>query len=557
MPVELNVKTQLGKIITELQAIQAESDKVADGLSDAGAKIGDHLNTQTQKTHRYLAGLQSFGGRVASQLISDFKALASVNALAGSLKFSSQFAGSVKETISLSDSIRRLGSTLGITGQAMARFQDKMTRGLGQIGLSSEAAANALGGLAQTPVRGENNLLAYSRSAGQLASISNERGQEGTIAAGLSRVVTARGGDPNDLAQMKAVSDDVLRIRRATGRSASEVLGAMDQLFSNANKAFQKRLQGGGAVSLASAALIGGKGSTAFLERYLSSNRFQQFGPQAQGLGSIVGKDGSLNLKAMEGVLKEAKGRGLGDAQAGLTTFGMSDEEAQGFIRLTEAMRSNGALIEENRKRVVDQNEEYRKSMGLGDAFKANLNKLKGLLPTGGATQGLTDILGSASQSTGGAAAVTGGAGLLAALLAGGGLRGIGKGLGVGGFAKGAAIEAATGRQVQPVYVTNAAEIGAGGAISTALGGAGLAGKVGKTLGVVGAGVAAFEAGGAVGNYLDSTETGGKVFDKLADVLLALTQKLGYMNGKPIKVELNPRQLKESRQPTRGASYGP
>ncbi len=564
--VELNVRTQLNKIVKELQEISGEADNVGENLAAGLDKLTESLNTQTQRTQRALAGLQSFGGRVASQLVRDFKALASINALAGSLKFSEMFRGAVKETLSLNDAIRKLGNTLGIAGSDMVRFQDSMSRGLGEIGLSSEAAAKALEGLSQTPVRGQENLIAYSKTAGQLASISKEQGQEGAIAQGLSKVVTARGGNPNDVNQMKAVADDLLRIRLATGKSASEILSAMDQMFSGANKAFQKRLQGGGAVTLASAALIGGKGSTSFLERYLGSNRYQRAGMEAQGLGKIVDRTGGLSLPAMEQTLAAAKGRGMGDAQAGLTTFGMSDEEAQGFIRLTEAMRQNAGLIEESRKRQVDINQTYRESMGLLESFSASLNKLKGLVPTGSVTQKGTSILQSASQSAIGAGVVAGSAGLVAALLAGGGLRGIGKAAGLGGLAKGAAVEGLTGREVVPVYVVNAAEIGGGG-LGGLAGKAGVGGLLG-TAGLVGAGVAVGAAviGAGKMNYdelaakamapMKEAEAKHEENIKILESINAGIHTIANKNGRQI-IELNKRELKESRQPNRGGSFGP
>lgn len=569
MPVELNVRSELNRIIGELTQIQEAAGKVGDGLADAGKKVGDGLEDQAKKTQTALEKLRSFGGRVADQLVRDFKALASINALAGSLKFSEMFRGSIKETVTLSDSIRKLGTTLGIARGEMSRFQDDVTKGMAKVGLSSTAAANAIAGLAESPVRGEKNILAYATTAGQLASVGRQQGQEGEVAKGLAAVVTARGGNPNDQAQMRAVGDDVLRIRNATGRSVTDILGSMQQLFSGANKSFQGRLQGGGAVSLASAAMIGGAGATAFLESYLKSNVFQRFGSNAQGLGGIVGKDGSLNLAQMEAALGTARGRGMGDEQAGLTTMGLSDDEAKGFIRLTEALRQNQDAVDGARKQQVDLNAAYRESMGLGEAFGANLNRVKGMVsgPLASGTQGLTDVLSSASQSGLGAAAVTGGAGILAALLAGGGLRGVGKGLGVA-----AATEAATGRQVQPVFVTNfPSGFGMGDGLGSLAKGAGIAGALG-TVGLVAAGVAV-----GVGAVAAGAANESKLSDEalaplkraeakdneqkqiLKDINASMQQlKVITTNGR-IEVEVRSKSpdIKASRTPNRGGSFGP
>lgn len=559
MPVELNVRSELSRIIGELQQIHGAAQKVGDGLDDAGKKIGDSLNGKAKETETYLARLQSFGGRVADQLVRDFKALASVNALAGSLKFSETFRGSIKETIALSDTVRKLSGTLGIAGKDMAKFQNDATRSLSKVGLSSEALSNSLSGLAETPVRGQGNFIAYAERAGELASVSRQRGSEGDIARGLSRVVTARGGNPNDQAQMRAVSDDVLRIRQATGKSATEILGAMEQLFSGANKAFRSRLQGGGAVSLAAAALLGGQGSTSFLEGYLKTNKFQQFSPNSQGLGGIVGANGALNLTQMEAVLRDARGRGLGDEQAGLTTMGLSNEEAQGFIRLTEALRENQAVVESARTKQVDLRKTYQDSLEMGEAFNRVLSRTKGIFQFSGAGHGLTSLLTGAGNSDAGAIATTVGSGILAALLTGGGIRGI---------AKAAGIEAATGREVTPVFVTNfpAGFGGAGGLLGQAASGLGIAGA----LGAVGIGAAAVGTGALIAanesklaaQATEPLERARAKQDSDNAILKEISghlQQIKFTNGANgrVRVELNKRELREASPQNRGASFGP
>jgi hypothetical protein len=565
MPVELNVRSELSRIIGELAQIHEASAQVGDGLSDAGKKIGDELNKKSKETETYLERLRSFGGRVADQLVKDFKALASVNALAGSLKFSEMFRGSIKETITLSDSVRKLAGTLGIAREEMSRFQNDATRALAKVGLSSESLSNSLGGLAETPVRGQKNLIAYAETAGELASVSRERGREADISRGLSKVVTARGGNPNDVSQMRAVADDVMRIRSATGKSASEILQAMESLFSGANKSFQGRLQGGGAVSLASAALFGGKDATGFLERYLHSNVFQRFGADAQGLGGIIGKNGALSLPAMESVLKTARGRGLGDEQAGLTTMGLSDEEAQGFIRLTAALRDNEATVEAARTKQVDLRKSYEESLEMGEAFNRVLGRTKSLMQVPSLAHGATDLLTKAGSSDVGAVATTVGAGVLAAVLTGAGLRGIGKAAGV---------EAATGRQVTPVFVTNfPSGFGAGGLGDLAKG-AGVTGLL-STVGLIGAGVvvggAAIAAGAAnESRVADETLAPLKRFQEresanekiLQDINTSMKQQVQILSSpKSGRIEIDVRattpNIKATPSPNRGASFGP
>lgn len=454
--VEVEVKSQLSKILTDLQDIQKAGSSLSVTFNLMSGEVGKSVDEQTKKVKTGLEQMQEFGRRVAGQLKKDFSALFSVGSLAGGLQLTNQLSGSVKEAITLSDTVRRLGSIFGIVGADATKFQTNLQQGLAGIGASSEAAANALKGLSETPVRGQQNLIQYAKTATQLASISGQKGQEGEIAKGAAGIITARGGNPNDLGQLSAVSEEILKIRKATGRSVTEITGALGALYTATNSKFKGALQNGGSTTLAAAAVTGGPQATSFLENFIGKSQFNRLGQEAQGFKNIVTPQGGLNAKAIEQITQEAKGRGMGDVQSGLATMGLSDEEAKGFMRLSDALKDNGTAINGAKDQVVDLNEEYRRSMGLGDSFKANINKLKGYLSPGisAASQGATDLLGKASETTGGAAVVTGGAAILAALLTGGGLRGIGKGL-IGDTVKEKAMEAATGEKYTEVWVKN------------------------------------------------------------------------------------------------------
>jgi hypothetical protein len=293
-------------------------------------------------------------------------------------------------------------------------------------------------------------------------------------------------------------------------------------------------------------------------------NRIERKGLEAQGFGNIVGKNGELNTGAISRTMAEAKSRGMGDAQAGLKTFGFGDEEAKGFIRLADAIEKSGDTINHAKDQVVNINEEYRKSMGLGDAFRANINKIKGVLSPAisAVSQGATSLLGKASESGVGAGVVTAGSAVLAAVLAGGGLRGIGKGL-LGGEAKSMAIEAATGEHVQRVEVINfPSGFGssggglldkAGGVVSKAAGLGGIAATAGTIGTVASAGVAAGEAVKFIGE-------GGleDAIRELVDHFKSKDTAAPYSGALPqtsanIKVELKSKDLKAAVLPGRGA----
>ena len=527
---KISVRSDLLKIVEDLKVISQTAQETADSLAAASKELGKQVDDQVSIVSGGMRKVQQFGKDLVRQLGSDFKALFSVNALAGGMKLSEQFSGSVKQAVQLNDTIRNLAPIFGMTEARAEAFKRKLVQGLGEIGLGSDAAAAALAGLAETPVRGEKALEAYAKTASELASISKQKGQEAGIAKGLAGVVTAQGGNPNDPRAMQRVAEDIVRIRNATGKSATEALDTLSKLFSSANQDFKKKLLQGGGVSLAAAGLIGGQGSTAFLERYLGLSRQGRAGYEAQGLGHLIGDNGQLDRGAFQKTIAEAKGRGSGNAEFGLQTMGMTEDEAKGFLRLSQALEQNGDSVERARTSVVDLNKEYADTMSLGDAFRANLNHLKGtfsgFLEKVGAPDLLnkaTDALQGASQSGAGSAAVVGGGALLAAMLTGKGLSGIGDLL--SGEAKKKAIEEITGDKVTRVEVINwPTGFGGpgGGLLDKVTGGGGGANdwtSWGKSAGGVVAGDAAV--GGAVAGEGAGAAAGGGLLAGAAPVAAA------------------------------------
>lgn len=554
--VEIPVKSQLAKIVADLEKIQSAAAGLSGQFKKMGDDVGKNVKGNTRQVQNGLQQLQGYGRRVADQMRQDFASLFSMQSLGAGLKLSNQFGGSIKEAVSLSDTVRRLGSIFGIAQKDFASFQSDMQKGLAAIGASSEAAANALGGLAETPVRGKDQLIEYSMIATELASVSGQKGQEGATAKGLAGVITSRGGNVNDMGQVHDTTNQIMQIRKATGKGALEIEAALSDIYSRVNKDFKGRLANGGATSLASASLVGGPQATAFIEKYLAMNRIERKGLEAQGFGEVVKSNGEINTKALLQTLSEAKSRGLGDAQAGLKTYGFSDDEAKGFIRLAEAIRTNGDAINGAKNQVVNLGEEYKHSMSLGDSFRASINRLKGTFAPfiATATQGATDMLGAASHSTAGALAVTGGAAALAAVLAGGGLRGIGGGL-IGGALKSKAIEAATGEKVQKVEVINfPAGMGIGGGAAVA--GGGIMGALGKGAAVLGAGAAGYAVGDMARQKLDSyvaanpDSTTAQVDKKVDSAIESFFIKLGP------KLGLLP-ELVQPTQRVKDGMYGP
>ena len=562
MAAEIKVRSDLLKIVEDLKKIQKASEQMTKSLKELNEGIGDDLDRDTKKVETGLNRLRQLGRRVADQLRSDFKTLFSANALASGLQLNNQFRGTIKETVALSDAIRKMGNRFGIAGTDFSKFQNTLTNGLGKVGLSSEAAVRTMQGLLETPVKGQEALLEYSKTAGQLASLSGQAGREGDIAKGIARVIQARGGDPNDVGQMRGVAEDLRRARNATGKGPAELLGSMEDLFTNMSEDMRKRISTRGLTNLAAAGAVSGPNSTKFLEEFLGKSPIARKAMEAQGFKDIFNDQG-LDVEKFRKASGDILGRIGEDPRLAAQTLGLSEEAAEGFIRLARSLDQVKTAQDQIRSSTGSVEQQYRQSLSMSEAFGASLNRLKGYISgaLSPATQGLTNMLGDMSQSDAGAATVAGGAAIAAAVLTSKGLSGLGKAAGVGGLAKGAAVEAITGRQVVPVYVTNAAEIGAGAA-----GMGGLGGKAGKIAGAAGGAGIALAAGMAVGgalNQLIDTSTQGRTAEgfegsAVERLIFKLEQLLGTKNAKAIEqslkvtVQSKDKDLKTEVKPSRG-----
>lgn len=564
---EVTVRSELLKIVEDLKKIAEAQQQVGEGFKKTGEEVGNSTTEQTKRVQTAMDRMRGFGRRVADQLKSDFRSMLSISALGESMKLTEQFRGSIRETISLSDTIRKLGGVFGVAKKDFADFQGKLTKGMGDIGLSSESAARALEGLSQSgaPVAGQASVGGYARTAGMLASTTRNQGRESDIARLIAQVIQARGGNVNDLKQIGAVAEDVRRVFNATGTGAEQTLNAMKSIFTNMSKDFRQKITTRGLANLAATATMAGPNSTKFLEEFLGKSPIARKAMEAQGFGGVI-SDKGLDVEKFREASKAVLGRIGMDPRKAAQTLGLSEEAAEGFLRLAESLDRVKAAQESVNSATGDLESQYRGSQTMGEAFRGSINRVKGLLsaPLGAVTQKGTDLLSEASQSDLGSAAVVGAGATAAALLAGFGLRGVGKGL--GGVAKGAAVEAATGRQVQPVYVVNASEIGSGG-VGAAAGAMGMAGKaagvLGKAGGVLGAGVAGYEVGEALNSVIESKTQGvtqeGFQGNAIERLIFKLDQLVGGDAAKrvvaaeqKVRVELNPKELREAKRPGRG-----
>lgn len=577
--VTLTGKAELEQIYKSLKKINDHATDAMNEIGTLGKRTEENLDKTTKKTENNIKKTGGLLRRLASQLFSDFKALASLQSVAAGLKLSSQFSGSLKESVKLNDTVRRLGTSFGVAKKDFGTFQAALARGLGDIGASSEAASNALEGMAGFGVEGIESAKNLAKGAVTLAGIGGEKGNEKQVASGIASAIQNQGKDVNDLGAQKAVIGEVTAAVTATGKSASEILNAMNEIFTSMPVELRKSIGPAAMAQMATIATTVGPSATKAIQEYLSKSTEQRTAMEAQGFN--VFKGGKLDMNALKSFIKTTEGRGL-SARESLKSAGFSDEAAEGLVRIGEKSDLVSKNLEKLSGATRDNEAAFRSTMGIMDSFKGSINTVKGWAESAfsGVSQTINDIL-SRQVGHAGAAAVVAGGGIAAAALTGFGVKKISEmllGKTVGGAVSHGLAEETLGADVQKVFVVNAAEIsGGGGGVKSAkdiLGGAKsfipALGAFGLAAGAVGAAGATYAlAGYGAGKFLvnpaldkltqGENESGfqGNAVERLLDKLDQWTGGSLSGNQPPevtVKIETKEPNLMPRSGPTRGTS---
>lgn len=514
--VTLSVRTELSKIIDDLDKIAQRGKQVEQELAQFGKSMGEGYADQVNQAESMMDRFRTMTSRVVKQISDSFKTIFSLNAVRESLRLSDQFRSAVKESFVLNDTIRKLGTSFGIADREFSRFQSNIVSGLGKIGLSSDVASRTLKGLYGTPVHGQGALVEYAQISGQLASISATTGQEGQIAKGIAGVIRARGGDPNDRDAMRRVAEDVRRVFNVTREAPAHTLQSMETLFTRMPQDLRREVSTRGLAQMASIQDIAGPNATLFFQELLSKSPVQRLALEQQGFSGMFDK-GGINLERFGQSFQKILGRFVGDPRLAAQTLGISEDAAEGAIRMNEHLKELVKTMEKFNAMGGNLGEQYKTSLGFGEAFRTNIAQVQRFMSPliAGVTEKGTEFLSATGQSPLAAAGVVAGGGMLAALLAGSGMRGLSKlipGAGIAqtglGIAKGELAKKA-GADMS-VYVVNAAEIGgnmAAAGTASILPFLGKAGLVGTAAGV-GAG-AGMGINALLDRYTQGTEQGG------------------------------------------------
>lgn len=533
--VKLTARTNLLKLLEDLDKLKAKGQEISDTLKESGKDTSDSLSSQTKRVETNFQKISSFGRRVAEQLRGDFKTLFSIGGLAGGLKLSQQFANAVTEAVNLTDTIRKLGQVFGISRDRFRDFQSNLTKGLGDIGLSSDTAARAIEGLAASgaQVTGEQAVQRYAITAGQLASVTNQRGQEANVARLLAQTLQARGISPNNEQALQRLAEDTRRVFNATGATATDTLNGIKTIFQSLPQDLRQNLTSQGVSQLATISAVAGPQATKFLEEFLGKSPIARKAFEAQGFSGVFTEQG-LDINKFRQASGSILSRVGGDPRLAAQTLGLSEEAAEGFVRLAESLDRVKSAQDEVIRQTGNLNQQFDQNKTLSEAFTSNFSKFKAILadPLSTVIDSLTQLFSETSKSNLGSTAVTGGSAVAAAALTSLGLKGIGLTLGGG------------------VLSSAAGVLGGVAAGATGIGAAGLAG-----------GVIGNTSNALIDRYTQGSTSEGFQGNIIERLIFKIDQLIGGQAAQRITaaqkviVEAAPRDFTISKQPTRGSSH--
>lgn len=323
------------------------------------------------------------------------------------------------------------GGSFGIAQSQFGKFQSEMQKGLGDVGLSGEAAANALEGLMGTQVKGEQDLIRFSKQAGMIAALSGEAGQESTIARGIADVAL-KGFSPEQ------IGTSLARMQQGAGVKGTEGVAMMRDVLGTMS---QEQIKGmGGLKGIEDLAIImqtTGKDSVSFLQSLVQAGVDQKAVFKTFMAEGIFGEKG-FNADAFKGFIDNMK-RMREDPKAALEIAPEMQQSASALLMLADNLDRVKQQTNQLNQSFVSTEESLVKNRGFAESFSAAINKVFGNLNIGRVTQPLTEMFSQLASSDVGSAAMVAGSAIVAAVLAGMGMKGAGKALGLPGLLKGGA----------------------------------------------------------------------------------------------------------------------
>ncbi len=491
------------KILTALNDTGDRVKELAREIEEAlGKQAPESIGKMEKAAEKGSNDISAYFRNLGKRIKEDLKTAFDIGGLMGGLKIAKELGEGIKQVFDLEKAFDRLNTRLGLSGKAYQAFRSEIGKSVASTGQKLEdimpgvETAAAKGG-----VKSPEQLSLIGEALGKVRAATGENTE--ALSSSVVEILKTQ-GKAVTAASFKSTLD-ALQATRTTGafKTAGEA-GASIQAITQGVSKEQLQLMGldtrklGG---LAAQASRGGEAGQDILQHILKTAT--EIGGKERlnaVLGPIFDKSGKLDVAALGKVNKQKFGQYseqvlssvTGSDQAGLSRFIDSFKSGMGdFNKVVNGSNETNKQFKtatNNLASTVDQFKEKTKNAsreigdGLSTAGKAFLNKdfqgaLSALKGTGKAALDNKEVLAGAA-----------GLGLAGALMGGAGAKGL-----LGSLAGGQAAKAAG---IEPVYVTNAAEIGSG--VGGFLGKAGLVGGV-------------LAAGGAAGAALGNTEVGGKI----------------------------------------------
>lgn len=417
--VTLTGRAELDQIYKSLKHISEQSERSMKVIGELGKKVNDNLEKTGKNAETRLKKTGQVLRKMADSLYSDFKALMALQALQGAQAIGNKFKSTIADSIELSDSIRKVGQSFGIATKDFTQFHGLMTKGLGDIGASSEAAAKALEGLTGFGIKGQANTADMVKNTIMLASIGREKGNEQGVGTSFGRAITASGKNPNDQNVRKEFAGEASAVIATTGKTATEVLDSMADILEKMPKDFRDKIGPKGVAQLTAMSSVGGANATKAIAKLLSLDKIQRMPLEAQGFKPFDSK-GNIDLKNIMKFVDTVGKRAPG-TRTSLTTAGLSEEEAEGLARMGEQSGRAADVLDKLAGASRDVGTQFESMKTLAERFDSSFNRVKAMLADFMAplTEGIAGLLGSAGKSDTGATLVVAASALVATLMAG------------------------------------------------------------------------------------------------------------------------------------------
>lgn len=533
--------------------IDLDPKKVTDAMSDIAAevkklseKIDSALGKEAPKSiakfedaaERGTNKISTFFRNMGTRMKEDLKTAFDVGKLLAGIKIGESFAAGTHQILDMERAFDRLNTRLKLTSRQMTDFKKQVGS---RVSATGQKLEDVLPGVETASAKGGiNSPEQLSSIAESLAKAKATTGEDTSALSETIVEILKSQGQKITGASFKQTLDALqsTRVHGAFG-TAGEAGHAIESMAPYAKKMGLGTRELGG---LAAAASRSGASGQDILRQLMEKG--SSIGGQEQ-LNAVFGtqlfKKGKLDAGAFQNINKDRYGKysqqvlgeasGMTGASGGdLSRFIDSMKEGMGdFNKVAQGANETADQFQtatDNLASKIDRFKEGAKESGreIGESF-ALLGKdiVEGHL---GAIMGDIKGVGKTAYENKGTLMSAAGLAGMGALLAGSGANKLLSKLpGIGGMLGGiAGGEAAKAAGIQPVYVTNASEIGGGGLGKDIAGGLlGTVTKLGKfaggAAGVLGAGAAGYGAGTLVNDQIDKMTGGNGIGGMLYDAL--------------------------------------